>query len=549
MSELLRSRDYLKKCLGFVLVFGFISLGAIGGCSDGDGSGEPELVVIGDHRDIALTDISFELETGPHAGKPNNILLDGISIEDLTNEEITLIKESYEAGFVIIAYDVTEKDIVTIYRDIVGHPLRHAELESTEELPEGNSHGIFTIEQHDGLVWTGTTQFAMTAMREVPEGVVDDLVLPDPGGAYTPHGKHITQWLKGHDDRRQQIKDEGLSALNAEELLEKYNLKGEFEEDFSAVTKDQVGTLLDISSANIHTSTNQVSFHETSLLDTFQMTSKAWIMTVETPTGLFSFLLVAQDFNLATSNGFTKNVEGDAAFSNAQQYWYLQEFSVKNTYSVNGTPLTQSKAFLLEESPETNEASTQSETTSLEYSVSGTVGVDQESGGNAALSGGVSWGTSTTIEKANVSINNLSVSDNSVLNDATWQFLPRPSEIGGSKSTCNNLGLRNLADLAHNTFQPATAFIVRISPDYVGQTLNINTEFTIQTRNSYVDNCNIFGCSCSIINQNGLGPAKLQHVHSIRIPQPPEGPTGEDTCSDGLDNDVDGNVDGADSSC
>ena len=98
MSELLRSRDYLKKCLGFVLLFGFISLGTIGGCSDGDGSGEPELVVIGDHRDIALTDISFELDTGPHAGKPNNILLDGISIEDLTNEEITLIKESYEAG-------------------------------------------------------------------------------------------------------------------------------------------------------------------------------------------------------------------------------------------------------------------------------------------------------------------------------------------------------------------------------------------------------------------------------------------------------------------
>jgi len=32
MSGLLKSRDYLMKCLGFVLLFGFISLGAIGGC-------------------------------------------------------------------------------------------------------------------------------------------------------------------------------------------------------------------------------------------------------------------------------------------------------------------------------------------------------------------------------------------------------------------------------------------------------------------------------------------------------------------------------------
>ncbi len=31
MSRLIMSQDYLMKCLGFVLLFGFISLGAIGG--------------------------------------------------------------------------------------------------------------------------------------------------------------------------------------------------------------------------------------------------------------------------------------------------------------------------------------------------------------------------------------------------------------------------------------------------------------------------------------------------------------------------------------
>ena len=40
---MLKSRDYLKKCLGFVLLLGFISLGAIGGCNTnngGDGSSQ-----------------------------------------------------------------------------------------------------------------------------------------------------------------------------------------------------------------------------------------------------------------------------------------------------------------------------------------------------------------------------------------------------------------------------------------------------------------------------------------------------------------------------
>ena len=40
MSELLKSRDYLMKCLGFVFVFGFISLGAIGGCNNNGGGGD-----------------------------------------------------------------------------------------------------------------------------------------------------------------------------------------------------------------------------------------------------------------------------------------------------------------------------------------------------------------------------------------------------------------------------------------------------------------------------------------------------------------------------
>ena len=37
MRRLIKSRDYLKRCLGFLLIFGFMSLGAIVGCN-GDSS-------------------------------------------------------------------------------------------------------------------------------------------------------------------------------------------------------------------------------------------------------------------------------------------------------------------------------------------------------------------------------------------------------------------------------------------------------------------------------------------------------------------------------
>jgi len=40
MSRLLKSQDYLMKCLGFVLLLGFISLGAIGGCHNNSGDQE-----------------------------------------------------------------------------------------------------------------------------------------------------------------------------------------------------------------------------------------------------------------------------------------------------------------------------------------------------------------------------------------------------------------------------------------------------------------------------------------------------------------------------
>jgi hypothetical protein len=49
MSRLLKSRGYFMKCLGFVLLFGFISLGAIGGCSNNNGGGQNGTTTLTEH--------------------------------------------------------------------------------------------------------------------------------------------------------------------------------------------------------------------------------------------------------------------------------------------------------------------------------------------------------------------------------------------------------------------------------------------------------------------------------------------------------------------
>jgi len=42
MSRFLKSRDYCMKCLLLLLLFGFISLGAIGGCHNNGGDGSSQ---------------------------------------------------------------------------------------------------------------------------------------------------------------------------------------------------------------------------------------------------------------------------------------------------------------------------------------------------------------------------------------------------------------------------------------------------------------------------------------------------------------------------
>lgn len=517
-----------KKLLSFrsfllALTVVIISLGTIGGCNNNGGSGgstPTHGVLIGDHRDEALVDIMAGMDVDFYAGKRHNMIIDGTRLDNLTNDEKDIIRDAYQNGFIILAYDMNDARVARLYNDILQHPSIFAELEDLS-MPDGNSYEVFAIEKQGPHDWsfTGTSE-QVDQIEFLVDGELSQLKQVE-RGPFELHAIQMREWIEAQEQRRIELELKGLLDVDASKALENFEILAEFEDVLEEVTRtsDQSGTLINLASAWIQTSQNKLSFKETDKLDTFQMVTSAWIATVDTPNGVFSFLCVAQDFNLATSNGFVKDTD-------TQQYWYLSQFSNTNTLSVSGTDLDSSKAELLKEQPDTNQATTTTESISVGTSVGGTVGVDSD-GASASISGGMSWTTSTTFSKANVSINNVSLMNDTLSNDASWNYFPRPATPGPDDGCVNTI--HDLADLAHTTFQPSQGYIYRIDSDFADQTLNLNTQFSIQTRNTYMNiktgpnDCNIFHCNCDAHNQDGLTPIwQPTHSQPIHIPAEPD---------------------------
>jgi len=67
MSRFLKSREHFMKCLGLVLLFGFISFGAIGGCN-GDGDQVSQVI-------RALTENDFSKDPGLSADPTGGVVI------------------------------------------------------------------------------------------------------------------------------------------------------------------------------------------------------------------------------------------------------------------------------------------------------------------------------------------------------------------------------------------------------------------------------------------------------------------------------------------
>jgi uncharacterized protein YjbI with pentapeptide repeats len=96
MSGLLKSRDYLMKCLGFVLLFGFISIGAIGGCNNNGGGGSSQ-----DAR--ALTERDFFNNPDLFANPDKGVVVAFLEPQDAPEAD----NLTGELGFDVIPYKYT----------------------------------------------------------------------------------------------------------------------------------------------------------------------------------------------------------------------------------------------------------------------------------------------------------------------------------------------------------------------------------------------------------------------------------------------------------
>jgi len=528
----------LIRGLGIILIMVLISLGSIGGCHDDDGGDQPlDAVLLGIHRGPLLDG----LDAGLFEGKLNNIILDGNHLDDLTQEEKDIVREAYEFGFVIFVYDMHEARIAQLYVDILRHNLIFSEIDELDlpDLPIGQKYSLFAIEQHDGIDWTLNGVYGADISEIIQSGEFDfDFVV-----------SNIREWIEAYESRRRELELTSLVEEGVETLI---TTSQEEVPDVRDITKKRIGTL------QIQVGIIDGDFEDTAVvppgldppLDTtspynnYQMTTGVWTITVrfDNPRDISSFVFVEQGMNLESSSGYIKHTSG-------RQFWYLSSVFNENTLQLGGRDLDFPDVTLLPlESPDTNQATTVTTTTSVSQTVTGTVGVGSV-GPMASVNGGASWGSSSTFQKASVSINNISLSS-STGNDASWEYLPLKAQITGTSGTCEDFKLREPACLAVTTFKPQQGFVYQIDGKFANRTLALQTLFEVHLTKTKVGNCNKFGCSCKAKNTDGSGFQfdelfKLQ----IFIPPPPEGPIGDLTCSDGIDNDLNGCIDGADPNC
>jgi len=392
--------------VAFVMVF-------VPSCDENNGGGTigvpTHAFILCDHRNEALEDLQQVMDIAVHNRQDNfHIMLDGINLGSCTQQDITLIREAFDAGFIILAYEMNEARIAVLYKEILNHPLIFDEFEQLN-IPAGEEFSVFTIENRGGHDWSSQIDFGSdeitTSGRIIGENQTANASSQtrqdETSGGFINHGNHMVDWIEDFDERLAELIDDGLVGGSATQVLNNFEMMDDIEKELEAVTNqaDITGTILGLASAWIQTNFLKVYVEsDNSILvqgsdsnaphiNIYQMTTKAWVATTGTQTGTISVLCVNQDYGLASTNGF---VENDVDSHNA---WFLSEFKNINTLKIGSTDLDTTNATLdPTEQPATNQASTATTTVSVNASLSGTVGVDQD-GASASVSAGVDWGT------------------------------------------------------------------------------------------------------------------------------------------------------------
>lgn len=404
----------------------------------------------------------------------------------LTDEEKDALKQAFGNGLIVFAYQSDEACVAKLFADIFQHPLIYEELESSD-IPPGESHDVFAAELHGIHIWTHQIVFAGLDEPETsgsegnpdhnPDGPLDEDPLLDfqfpidddlpLAGTFQEHSLEILEWILTYDDRRDILEDQGdviFTASNADLNMLDNKTSVFLDPTMSSRVSDPTGTLGDIAASYIHTSTY------------------VWAITADGPSGIFSYIFIAQDFNLQSSGLYQRTGSRDKG-------WYLRQFTNTNRLKSGGSYLSANEAIILDNDPQSVSASQSTETQSTGFSVGGDISTDGPSVGAEA-----SWENSVTIQKAEVAIDNLSLAS-STGNDGSWRYSSNQPNHQDASFICTWDHLSSPPALATSNFQPTQSFIHRIDSKFADTTLTLESRWAVSLERTQLQNCDkIISC-------------------------------------------------------
>lgn len=498
----------VKKYLIFPVLAVVIILGTIGGCSDSNNGSttvspaDADALLVGAHADDIRSDLGFALDLADYDGMTiNHMIVDCLDIDTLTQDEKDALREAFESGLIVFAYESNEACVAKLFADIFDHPLIFDELQSLD-LPNGSSHDIFAAELHGIHIWTHELVFGDTNEPMTDEGDVNpdqngdgtdedplaDLEFPfDPDfplhDTFEVHSEAILEWIRAYPDRRDVLEAQGDVILTTAAELNLAESTSDSDPAISTRTSNPTGTLADIAASYIHTHTfhprppgGTDDHNNDAYTGTYQMTTYVWSITADGPAGIFSYAFIAQDFNLQSASLYRRTGSRDKG-------WYLRQFTNTNRLKSGSSYLTGNQATILDNDPQSVSAEQSSETQSTSFGVTGDISSDGPSLGASA-----SWDNSVTIEKAEIAIDNLSLSS-STGNDASWRYTAKQPETRDNSAVCTWDHLSDPPALAKSNFQPTQSFIFRISPQFADTTMKLESRWAVSVERMTLNKC------------------------------------------------------------
>lgn len=413
------------------------------------------------------------------------IVLSAQSIYDL-NQSGSDLKKSFNSGIpVIVPNPGTNLDTL---QAILGTGIR-GEM--------GPNVAVYAINREpNGELWQITLY---DSAESAPQALLTDTTPSDPKA---PKDTSTPKYIDSKDTT-----DSNISEAIMKDLLQWVS---------ESQNRDAVHLERSNSSVEEGDSKNQLTSLASKFVDTFgwylgtapkvnSLLVNTFAYACYTPENQLNWFLVEQYCVFSASGLYGTN-------TSTQQGWYAQIYGVNayvNGYEGQGQV---SNVNLIQSSPSTTTGS-KTVTSGVSYSLSGTVSYSKKAGVGGSVTGGMTLSNSTTVNIPDVTVQN----DVTDVNNANWNYT-MPCCSGVEDGCVNSINSPVL--VSTSTFQPRNQWIWQVS-DIVRNAepngLPLMTVLSNRLINTYMNDCNIFGCNCDV-NQQQWNPASFSHLANIPFP-------------------------------